>query len=70
MERHATRQKTLGELPGALSGSAAEVQKEAESINPRGGYHGSNNLREMDGMHDALINLATADAADRETMMS
>ena len=27
--------KKLGKLPGALSGSAAEVQKEAESINPR-----------------------------------
>ena len=28
-----------------------------------------NNIKEMDGTHDALINLATTDAADRETMM-
>ena len=35
-----------------------------------GGYHGANNIKDMDGTHDALINLATADAAYRETMMS
>ena len=35
-----------------------------------GGYHGANNLREMDGTHDDLINLATEATADRETMMS
>ena len=34
-----------------------------------GGYHGANNIKYMDGTHDALINLATAAAADRETMM-
>ena len=34
-----------------------------------GGYHGANNLREMDGTHDALLNLETAYTADRETMM-
>ena len=35
-----------------------------------GGYHGANNLREMDGTHDAIIHLATADAANRETMIA
>ena len=35
-----------------------------------GGYHVAKNLREMDGTHDALINLATAAAADRETMIA
>ena len=35
-----------------------------------GEYHGENNLREMDGTHDALINLATEATENRETMMS
>ena len=35
-----------------------------------GGNHIANKLREMDGTHDALINLTTADAANRETMIS
>ena len=35
-----------------------------------GGYHGANNIKEMDGTHDALVNLATAVAEDRDTMMS
>ena len=30
-----------------------------------GGYHGANNIKNMDGTHDALINLATAAAEDR-----
>ena len=34
------------------------------------GYHGANNIKEMDGTQDALINLATDAAEDRETMMS
>ena len=33
-------------------------------------YHGANNLRDMDGMHDAIINLARTAVANRETMMS
>ena len=35
-----------------------------------GGYHGANNIKEIDGTHDALINLATAASEDREIMMS
>ena len=35
-----------------------------------GRYHGANNLREMYGTHNALINLVTAAAANRETVMS
>ena len=35
-----------------------------------GGYHGANNIKEMDRTHDALINLVMAAAEDRETMMS
>ena len=35
-----------------------------------GGYHRSNNPRDMDGTNDALINLATETVADRETMMA
>ena len=33
-------------------------------------YHGANNLREMDGTHDALINLSTAAVANIDTMMT
>ena len=35
-----------------------------------GGYCGANNLREMDGTHNALINLATEAAGNREAMMT
>ena len=35
-----------------------------------GVYHGANKLIEMDGTHNALINLVTSSADDRETMMS
>ena len=45
--------------------------KRKQKVSTRaGGYHGSNNLREMDGKHNALINLAMESAAGRETMMS
>ena len=35
-----------------------------------GGYHVANNLREMDGTHDAIVNLVTTAAANRDTMIS
>ena len=35
-----------------------------------GGYYGSNNIKNMDRTHSALINLATSTAEYRETMMS
>ena len=59
----------MGKLPGTLLGSAAEVQEKTISVNSSVGCHVENNLREMNGTHDALINLVTADAANRETRM-
>ena len=54
----------------AHSQVAQRKYKRKHKVSTReGGYPGANNLREMDGMHDALINLATAAAADRKTMM-
>ena len=35
-----------------------------------GGYHRMNNIKDMGETHDVLINLETAAAVDRETMMS
>ena len=35
-----------------------------------GGYHGANNIKDMDGTHGALIKIATDAEEDRETMMS
>ena len=44
--------------------SAQRKFKRKQKVSTRaGGYHGENNLRDMDGTHDALINLATADEA-------
>ena len=51
--------------------AAQRKYKSKHKVSTRAGeYHRSNNLREMYGTHDALINLATAAVADRETMMS
>ena len=36
----------------------------------RGGYHGVNDMKDMDGTHNAIINLAMAAAEDRETVMT
>ena len=51
--------------------SAQRKYKRKQKLSTRaGGYHGANNIKEMDGTHDALINLATAAVEDRETTMS
>ena len=51
--------------------AAQQKHKRKQKVSTRaGGYHGANNLREIYGTHDALINLSTAAVADRETMMS
>ena len=51
--------------------AAQQKYKRKQKLSTRaGGYHRAKILKEMDGTHDALINLATAAAADRETMMS
>ena len=51
--------------------TAQHKYKKKQNLSTRaGGYHGANNKKEMDRMHDAPINLATAAVEDRETMMS
>ena len=50
--------------------AAQRKYKRKQKVSTRaGGYHRTNHLREMDGTHNALINLATAAVADIETMM-
>ena len=46
-----------------------KYKRKKKSLTRAGGYHGANNIKEMDGTHNALINLVTAAAADIETMM-
>ena len=64
------RTKKLGKLPGALPGSAQKYKRKQKSSTRAGGYRGVNILKEMDRTHNALINLAMSDTADRKTMMS
>ena len=46
-----------------------KYKRKQKSSTRAGGYHGANNIKYMDGTHDALINMSTAAAEDRETMM-
>ena len=41
-----------------------------KSSTRREGYHGANTTKKMDRMHNALINLATVAAEDREKMIT
>ena len=51
--------------------AAHRKYKRKQKVSTRaGGYHGAKKLRDMDGTHDANINLATSAVVDRETMMS
>ena len=49
--------------------AAQRKYKRKKSSTCAGEYHGVNNIKDMDGTHYALINLAKAAAADRETIM-
>ena len=62
--------KTWANLQAHFQAAQRKYKKKQKVSTHAGGYHRANNLREMDGMQDSLINLATAAEANRETMMS
>ena len=62
--------KTWANFQAHFQAAQQEFKSKQKVSTRAGGYHGANNLWEMDGKHDSLINLVTAHAADRETMMS
>ena len=47
-----------------------KYKRKQKSSTRAGGYHGANKIKEMDGTHDALINLSMSAAEDIDTMMS
>ena len=62
-------EKTLANFQAHFQAAQWNFKRKHKVSTSAGRYHGANYLREMDGTHGALINLATAAAADRETMM-
>ena len=63
-------EKTWANFQAHFQAAQQKYKRKQKISTQAGGYQGANNLREMDGTYDALINLATAAAADSETMMS
>ena len=62
--------KTWANFQAHFQEAQRKFKRKQKSLTRAGGYHGANNIKEMDGTHDALINLATAAAEVREKMMS
>ena len=62
--------KTWANFQAHFQAAQQKYKIKQKSSTRTGGYHGANNIKEMDGTKDALINLATAAAAYRETMIS
>ena len=62
-------EKTWANLQAHLQAVQRKYKRKQKLSTCAGGYHGANNRIEMDGTHDAIINLATAAEEDRETMM-
>ena len=63
-------EKTWEKFQAHFQSAQRKYKGKQKSSTRAGVYHGANNIKEMDGTHDALINLATAAVEDRETMMS
>ena len=63
-------EKTWAKLQAHFQAAQRKFKRKQKVSTRADGYHGTNYLREMGGTYDALINLATEAASDRETMMS
>ena len=62
--------KTWANFRAHFQSAQSKIKIKQKGSTCTGGYHGANNLREMDGTHDDLVNLKTSAAADRDTMMA
>ena len=63
-------EKTWANFQAHFQAAQRNFKRKQKLSTRAGGYHGANNLREMNGTHYALINLAISAAADRDTMMT
>ena len=63
-------EKTWAKFQAHFQAAQQKYKRKQKSSTHAGGYHGANNIKEMDGTQDDLIKLATAAASDRETIMS
>ena len=62
--------KTLAKFQAHFQAAQRKYKREQKLSTRAGGYHRANNLREMDGTHDDLIDPTTEAADERETMIS
>ena len=70
MGRQATHGKNWAGFQAHFQAAQCKFKRKHKVSTRAGGYYGANNLREMDGTHDAIINLDTAAADDRDTMIT
>ena len=63
-------EKTWANFQAHFQSEQRKYKRKQKSSTRAGGYHSENNIKEMDGTHDSLINLATSATEDINTMMS
>ena len=63
-------EKTWANFQAHFQSAQHKYKRKQKLSTCTGGYHGANNIKEMDRTHNVLIKLATAAAEDRETMVS
>ena len=62
-------EKTWANFQANFQAVQQKYKRKQKSSTCTGGYHGANNIKQMNGMHDDPINLATTAAEDRDTTM-